>query len=57
MATVLPLRYILLAVAVMAVWGSNFVVARYALDHLPPLLFAALRFRSEERRVGKECRL
>lgn len=28
----------------MAVWGSNFVVIRIGLDHLPPLLFAALRF-------------
>ncbi len=37
-------RHALLAVAVMAVWGSNFVVIRIGLDHLPPLLFAALRF-------------
>jgi O-acetylserine/cysteine efflux transporter len=44
MAAVLPLRYIVLAVAIMAVWGSNFVVARYALDHVSPLLFATLRF-------------
>lgn len=44
MTAILPLRHLLLAVAVMAVWGSNFVVARYALDHMPPLLFAALRF-------------
>ncbi len=28
----------------MAVWGTNFVVIRLGLDHLPPLLFAALRF-------------
>eukprot|EP01035_Chromulina_nebulosa_P052149 gene52149-71100_t len=28
----------------MAVWGSNFVVIRVGLDHLPPLLFATLRF-------------
>lgn len=40
----LPLRHILLAVAVMAVWGTNFVVIRSALDHLPPLFFATLRF-------------
>lgn len=39
-----PLRHVLLAVAVMAVWGSNFVVIRIGLDHLPPLTFAALRF-------------
>jgi len=34
----------LLAVAVVAVWGTNFVVIKLALAHLPPLLFAALRF-------------
>ena len=27
-----------------AVWGTNFVVIRIGLDHLPPLLFAGLRF-------------
>lgn len=40
----LPLRHVLLAVAVMAIWGTNFVVIRLGLDHLPPLTFAALRF-------------
>ncbi len=35
---------LLLALAVMAVWGSNFVVIKYALDHLPPLTLALLRF-------------
>lgn len=40
----LSLRDALLAVAVMAVWGTNFTVIRVGLDHLPPLLFAALRF-------------
>lgn len=39
-----PLRHLLLAVVVMAVWGSNFVVIHIGLDHLPPLTFAALRF-------------
>ena len=34
----------LLALAVVAVWGTNFVVIRLGLDALPPLLFAALRF-------------
>ena len=34
----------LLALAIMAVWGTNFVVIRIALDVLPPLLLAALRF-------------
>jgi len=40
----LSLRHALLAVAVTAVWGTNFVVIRVGLDHLPPLLFGALRF-------------
>lgn len=40
----LPIRDILLALVVVAVWGSNFVVIRIGLNHLPPLLFAALRF-------------
>jgi|SRR5215217_2264695 len=40
----LPWRHAALALAVVAVWGTNFVVIRIGLDHLPPLLFAALRF-------------
>lgn len=40
----LKLRHILLAVAVMAVWGSNFVVIHVGLEKIPPLTFAALRF-------------
>ncbi|MBL6938535.1 MAG: EamA family transporter [Alphaproteobacteria bacterium] len=40
----LSLPHVLLAVAVMAVWGSNFVVIKMALAHMPPLLFAAMRF-------------
>lgn len=40
----MPLPHILLALAVVAVWGTNFVVIRWGLDGLPPLLFAALRF-------------
>lgn len=36
--------HLLLALGVMAVWGSNFVVIKFALNSLPPLLFAALRF-------------
>lgn len=40
----LPLTHLALAIAVMAVWGSNFVVIKLGLDDLPPLLFAALRF-------------
>ena len=34
----------LLALAVVAVWGTNFVVIKTTLDDLPPLLFACLRF-------------
>lgn len=44
MHAALPLRHFLLALAVVAVWGSNFVVIKGALGHLPPLLFATLRF-------------
>ena len=44
MNTVLPPRHLLLAVAVVAVWGTNFVVIKLGLAQLPPLLFAALRF-------------
>lgn len=40
----LSLPHFLLALAVIAVWGTNFVVIRFGLNHLPPLLFAALRF-------------
>ncbi|HEY4547624.1 MAG TPA: EamA family transporter [Pedomonas sp.] len=42
--TSLSLPHLLLALAIMAVWGTNFVVIRFGLNHLPPLLFAALRF-------------
>ena len=44
MHTTLALRHFMLAIAVVAVWGSNFVVIKYALADLPPLLFATLRF-------------
>jgi O-acetylserine/cysteine efflux transporter len=40
----LPLRHFLLALAVVAVWGTNFVVIRLVLDRMPPLAFATLRF-------------
>lgn len=40
----LPLSHMLLILAVVAVWGTNFVVMKVTLDHLPPLLFACLRF-------------
>lgn len=44
MNTVLAPRHLLLGLAVVAVWGSNFVVIKLGLQQLPPLLFAALRF-------------
>lgn len=40
----LPLPHLLIAIAVMAVWGTNFVIIKLALNHLPPLTFALLRF-------------
>lgn len=43
-AASLPLTDLVLAITVAAVWGTNFVVIKVALAHLPPLLFAALRF-------------
>ena len=42
--TTLTISHALLALAVMIVWGTNFVVIRAGLQHLPPLLFATLRF-------------
>jgi O-acetylserine/cysteine efflux transporter len=40
----LPARHLLLGLLVVTVWGSNFVVIRFGLQHLPPFLFGALRF-------------
>lgn len=40
----LPPTHLLLAVLIMAVWGTNFVVIKFALAHLPPLTLALLRF-------------
>ncbi|UAJ09281.1 EamA family transporter [Glacieibacterium megasporae] len=44
MSDALTPRHTLLALGVVAVWGTNFVVIKLALGHLPPLLFATLRF-------------
>lgn len=44
MAASLPWRHFLLALAVAAVWGTNFVIIKLVVGTLPPLLFAALRF-------------
>jgi O-acetylserine/cysteine efflux transporter len=40
----LPLSHTFLALAVVFVWGTNFVVIRRGLDGMPPFLFATLRF-------------
>ena len=40
----LPLSHLLLALAIVAVWGTNFVVIKLSLEAFPPFLFAALRF-------------
>lgn len=40
----MPVRHLLLALAIVAVWGSNFTIVHLAFDHFPPLLFATLRF-------------
>jgi O-acetylserine/cysteine efflux transporter len=41
---ILPTTHLLLALSVVFVWGTNFVVIRWGLDGLPPFLFATLRF-------------
>lgn len=43
-ASHLSFRDAALALAVVFVWGTNFVVIRLGLDALPPLFFATLRF-------------
>jgi O-acetylserine/cysteine efflux transporter len=40
----MPLRHALLAVAVAATWGLNFVVIDVGLEEVPPLLLCAARF-------------
>ena len=40
----LPARHFLLALAVVAVWGTNFVIIKTALHTLSPLLLGVLRF-------------
>ncbi|MBI5426339.1 MAG: EamA family transporter [Opitutae bacterium] len=44
MPSTLPLRHLLLALLVVAIWGSNFVALKLALVDLPPLLLCAVRF-------------
>jgi len=40
----MPLSHLLLALAVVAIWGTNFVVIRLGLDTFAPYTFAALRY-------------
>ncbi|MCG2584488.1 EamA family transporter [Massilia sp. TS11] len=40
----MSLTDVLTALAVVAIWGTNFVVIKIGLQDLPPLLFSALRF-------------
>ncbi|MET3927823.1 EamA family transporter [Devosia sp. 2618] len=40
----MPLRHVLLALFVVAIWGFNFVVIKLSVEALPPILAAALRF-------------
>ncbi len=40
----LPVSHLLLALAIVAVWGTNFVVIKISLASFPPFLFAALRY-------------
>jgi O-acetylserine/cysteine efflux transporter len=39
-----PVRHLLIALVVVAIWGTNFVAIKIALRELPPLLLCALRF-------------
>jgi len=40
----MPFTHLALALAVVAVWGTNFVVIKWGLAELPPFLLATLRF-------------
>lgn len=40
----LPASHLLLALVIVAVWGTNFVVIKWSLEAFPPFLFAALRY-------------
>jgi len=40
----MPLRHVLLALLVVAIWGFNFVIIKLSVEALPPILAAALRF-------------
>lgn len=40
----MPLNDLFRALAVIVLWGLNFVVIKLGLDSLPPMLLGALRF-------------
>ncbi|MCF6326009.1 MAG: EamA family transporter [Devosiaceae bacterium] len=40
----MPIRHILLALLVVAIWGFNFVIIKLSIDEFSPFLAAALRF-------------
>ena len=40
----MPLRHVLLALLVVAIWGFNFVIIKLSVEALPPILAAGLRF-------------
>ena len=40
----MPASHLLLALAIVAVWGTNFVVIKVSLEAFPPFVFAALRY-------------
>ena len=44
MRTTRPLLASFAAIAVMVIWGVNFVVIDWGMSGIPPLLFAAIRF-------------
>jgi O-acetylserine/cysteine efflux transporter len=40
----MPLKDVLQALAIVLIWGVNFVVIKYGVADVPPLLLGALRF-------------
>ena len=40
----MPISHLLLALSVVLIWGTNFVVIKWGLEDFPPFLFSMLRF-------------
>lgn len=40
----MPISHLLLALSVVFIWGTNFVVIKWGLEEFPPFLFSTLRF-------------